>query len=237
MHSASLHSNHKNKAAMTRLEKLQWLIAWFEARRSELPTQPAMVDAIKQNREVEDVVRDLYFALYNKPLSGCSSCLSDALILILNSEKRMKQINACRFKLKTGVLLQDSKGILPDATVANLTDEIAIAYLRDNANRRAMFEVVPDDLDALLAQAPEKVAEQDEKKPATGDEKPEGEQVPTEEEKAQENANNAEEGAELTAEKVKAMSYNELKAEAAKRGMKVVGVKKDELIDALLATL
>ena len=58
----------------------------------------------------------------------------------------------CKFKLKSGVLLIDATGRLPEATAANLTDEIAIAYLRDNIKRADMFEVLPENLEELLAE-------------------------------------------------------------------------------------
>ena len=58
----------------------------------------------------------------------------------------------CKFKLKSGVLLIDATGRLPEATAANLTDEIAIAYLRDNIKRADMFEELPDNLEELLAE-------------------------------------------------------------------------------------
>ena len=57
----------------------------------------------------------------------------------------------CKFKLKSGALLIDATGRLPEATAANLTDEIAIAYLRDNIKRADMFEELPDNLEELLA--------------------------------------------------------------------------------------
>ena len=57
----------------------------------------------------------------------------------------------CKFKLKSGVLLIDATGRLPEATAANLTDEIAIAYLRDNIKRADMFEELPENLEELLA--------------------------------------------------------------------------------------
>lgn len=230
---------------MNRLEKLQAVKAWFNDHRSELQTQPAMVDALRKDRTMENYVRDIYFAIHNKPLSGCSSCLADGLLEVIFSEDRMKEIVKCRFKLKNGVLLQDSKGVLPMATVANLTDEIAVAYLRDNIKRKDLFEEVPDNLDELLkgeTKEPAKPAEEPKpeegaKEPAHSDEKTEGEQVPTEEAKAPENGGNDGEGDTLTAEQVKAMTYNELKAEVAKRGIKAEGTKKADLLDALLETL
>lgn len=223
---------------MNRLEKLQAVKAWFNDHRSELQTQPAMVDALRKDRTMENYVRDIYFAIHNKPLSGCSSCLADGLLEVIFSEDRMKEIVKCRFKLKSGVLLQDSKGVLPMATVANLTDEIAVAYLRDNIKRKDLFEEVPDNLDELLkGSAPANKPKEGEKEGAQGDKDHETEQPTGGEEKAPESGGNDGEGDALTAEQVQAMTYNELKAEVAKRGIKAEGTKKADLLDALLATL
>lgn len=223
---------------MNRLEKLQAVKAWFNDHRSELQTQPAMVDALRKDRTMENYVRDIYFAIHNKPLSGCSSCLADGLLEVIFSEDRMKEIVKCRFKLKSGVLLQDSKGVLPMSTVANLTDEIAVAYLRDNIKRKDLFEEVPDNLDELLkGNAPADKPKEGEKEGAQGDKDHETKQPTSGEEKAPENGGNDGKDDTLTAEQVHAMTYNELKAEVAKRGIKAEGTKKADLLDALLATL
>lgn len=237
---------------LNRLEKLQAVKAWFNDHRSELQTQPAMVDALRKNRTMENYVRDIYFALYNKPLSGCSSCLADALLEVIFSEDRMKEIVSCRFKLKSGVLLRDSSNKLPMATVANLTDEIAIAYLRDNIARKKLFALLPENLDELLkgekpapeptkktkaekgnADAPEQGAETG----ADGKQTQETEQSTAKEEKASQNEENGEGKETLTAEQVKEMTYNELKAEVAKRGLKPAGKTKADLLDTLLASI
>lgn len=231
---------------MNRLQKFYKLQEWFNAHRSELNSQPAMVSAIRANREIEAIICDIYFSLYNKTLGGCGSCLADALIVILHEEERMKEIAQCHFKLKTGVLLQDSKGKLPMVTVANITDDLAIAYLRDNIARKRFFAEMPEDVDVLIAgkaiikenptPKPEEKPIDTPKNPADGEQKTEGEQVPTDGAKAPENRENGEEN-KLTAEAIKAMTYKELQAAGKERGIKVVGMSKDNLIDALLATL
>ena len=231
---------------MNRLQKFYKLQEWFNARRSELISQPAMVSAIRANHEIEAIICDLYFSLYNKTLGGCGSCLADALIVILHEEERMKEIANCHFKLKTGVLLQDSKGKLPMVTVANITDDLAIAYLRDNIARKRFFAEMPEDVDVLIAgkaiikenptPKPEEKPTDTPENPAEGEQKTEGEQVPTDGAKAPENGENGDEN-KLTAEAIQAMTYKELQAAAKAHGIKVIGMKKDDLVDALLATL
>lgn len=231
---------------MNRLQKFYKLQEWFNAHRSELNSQPAMVSAIRANREIEAIICDIYFSLYNKTLGGCGSCLADALIVILHEEERMKEIAQCHFKLKTGVLLQDSKGKLPMVTVANITDDLAIAYLRDNIARKRFFAEMPEDVDVLIAgkaiikenptPKPEEKPIDTPENPAQGEQKTEGEQVPTDGAKAPENGENGDEN-KLTAEAIQAMTYKELQAAAKAHGIKVIGTRKDDLIDALLATL
>lgn len=231
---------------MNRLQKFYKLQEWFNARRSELTSQPAMVSAIRADHEIEATICDLYFSLYNKTLGGCGSCLADALIVILHEEERMKEIANCHFKLKTGVLLQDSKGKLPMVTVANITDDLAIAYLRDNIARKRFFAEMPEDVDVLIAgkaiikenptPKPEEKPTDTPENPAEGEQKTEDEQVPTDGAKAPENGENGDEN-KLTAEAIQAMTYKELQAAAKAHGIKVIGMKKDDLVDALLATL
>lgn len=163
---------------MTRYERLIWLKEWYNDHRGELQTQPSMVAAIRANREVKHAIYDLYFALKNKTLGGCGSCEADALIFLLSkkTEDNMKKITECRFKLKQGVLLTDTHGNLPDATCANLTDEVAIAYLKDNPARARFFAEIPEDLNDEEATDEETEAEA-EKSHENSTEAPEVEQA------------------------------------------------------------
>lgn len=134
---------------MNRYEKLLWLKQWYNDHRGGWTNQPSMVNSIRADRQARDIIYDLYFALTNKTLGGCGSCESDALLFLMSksAEKQIQAIMECRFKLKQGVLLTDPKRLLPNATIANLTDEIAIGYLKDNPLRADLFEVIPEDWD------------------------------------------------------------------------------------------
>ena len=137
---------------MNDLERLIWLKNWYLDRKAELQSQPSIIKAIKGDAKVERAITDLYFRLFNRPLRGCGSCLADALTeLLYYSKRNMESIIECRFKLKAGVLLADSRNILPMATSGNLTDEIAIAYIADNPARKNLFSVLPSDIDDLVA--------------------------------------------------------------------------------------
>lgn len=119
-----------------------------------------MVDAIRKNSNIENDIRDLYLVLFQKTLGGCGSCLADALIVLYTyPESKIKQIMECKFKLRAGALLIDATSQLPNVTAANLTDDLAIAYLRDNIKRKDMFEVLPDNLEELLNGGAQKKAQ------------------------------------------------------------------------------
>lgn len=138
---------------MTTIEAYKWLMEWYNERKADLQSQPALVAAIKADARVENTVRVLYQQLFTKILSGCGSCLADGFAEIRHvTEDQINAIMECKFKLKDGVVLFSNK--LRPATNANLTDELAIAYIRENNARVAMFVTLPDNLDELLAEKP-----------------------------------------------------------------------------------
>ena len=145
---------------MSIIEKYDAIIEWINLNRSGFKTQTEVIEAIRKNSHIEGYIRELSLILFQHTLGTCGNCLADALIAIRKYPRaKLQQIMNCKFKLKSGVLLIDATGRLPEATAANLTDEIAIAYLRDNIKRADMFEELPDNLEELLAE--EKKAEGD----------------------------------------------------------------------------
>lgn len=179
---------------MTRIEKYEWLKAWFTDHREAMESQPSMVALIRANSTARNYIHDLYFALLNKTLAGCSQCEADALLFLMmkKTEETMKKIVECRFKLKQGVLLQGAKG-LPMVTCANLTDELAIAYLKDNPKRADKFAFIPDDWDAEETEQTAESAETAQIAPENGAEV----EVNADAEKGAENENNAENSAPI----------------------------------------
>ena len=159
---------------MSIIEKYDDIISWINLNRSGFKTQTEVIEAIRKNSRIEGYIRELSLILFQHTLGTCGNCLADALIAIRKYPRaKLEQIMNCKFKLKSGVLLIDATGRLPEATAANLTDEIAIAYLRDNINRADMFEELPDNLDELLAE--EEKAEGD-GGVSNGSDKPKGEE-------------------------------------------------------------
>ena len=138
---------------MSIIEKYDAIIEWINLNRSGFKTQTEVIEAIRKNSRIEGYIRELSLILFQHTLGTCGNCLADAMIAIRKYPRaKLEQIMNCKFKLKSGVLLIDATGRLPEATAANLTDEIAIAYLRDNIKRADMFEELPDNLEELLAE-------------------------------------------------------------------------------------
>ena len=138
---------------MSIIEKYDAIISWINLNRSGFKTQTEVIEAIRKCIRIEGYIRELSLILFQHTLGTCGNCLADALIAIRKYPRaKLQQIMNCKFKLKSGALLIDATGRLPEATAANLTDEIAIAYLRDNIKRADMFEELPDNLEELLAE-------------------------------------------------------------------------------------
>lgn len=138
---------------MTIIDKYDAIIEWINLNRSGFKTQTEVIEAIRKNSCIEGYIRELSLILFQHTLGTCGNCLADALIAIRKYPRaKLEQIMNCKFKLKSGALLIDATGRLQEATAANLTDEIAIAYLRDNIKRADMFEELPENLEELLAE-------------------------------------------------------------------------------------
>lgn len=138
---------------MSIIDKYDAIISWINLNRSGFKTQTEVIEAIRKCSRIEGYIRELSLILFQHSLGTCGNCLADALIAIRKYPRaKLEQIMNCKFKLKSGVLLIDATGRLPEATAANLTDEIAIAYLRDNIKRADMFEELPENLEELLSE-------------------------------------------------------------------------------------
>lgn len=138
---------------MSIIEKYDAIIEWINLNRSGFNTQTEVIEAIRKCSSIEGYIRELSLILFQHTLGTCGNCLADAMIAIRKYPRaKLEQIMNCKFKLKSGVLLIDATGRMPEATAANLTDEIAIAYLRDNIKRADMFDELPENFEELLAE-------------------------------------------------------------------------------------
>jgi hypothetical protein len=215
-------------------EKYQWLKSWYNENKARLQSQPALVAAIKADNNVENMVRVLYRQLFIKTLSGCGSCLADGFAEIMAvKESKIIAIMERHFELKDGELLISPK--LQPATNANLTDALAIAYLKDNPKRKSMFAVMPKNVDELIGikSAPADAAPADANPaPAESTSAPADTEQPQDGEKAPEGEKIA-----LTEEDINKMSYQEMKVAVKEAGIEVENQQAATLKAALLANI
>lgn len=111
----------------------------------------------------EGVIRQLYFQVFRRTLRqcNCKDILTDALIELKVYFKHHQTIPAmAKYQLKNGALIF-VKG--QHYTNANLTDEVAKAYLNEFPQRASLFAVIPSEPEP--EPAPEVVEEVAEEKP------------------------------------------------------------------------
>jgi hypothetical protein len=106
-------------------------------------------EALKKDDTLRKEVHALGKHFLGRIISGCSNCLFDAYIQLIN----FKVMEEKKFQVKRGVILYDP--ISQDAgkilTAANCTDELALYHLKNNPDARRYFSVLPDDVDELLS--------------------------------------------------------------------------------------
>ena len=110
---------------------------------------------LKTNKALRKEIEQLSKVFLYKEVRGCGNCYADAYLELtsLNLEKVKKSME-CKFKLRKGALLRDviNHDMKLLCTQANITDELALYHLRTNPNCKKFFELLPDNLDELLAQ-------------------------------------------------------------------------------------
>ena len=98
------------------------------------------------------VVFETYYKLFGEVCTGCPTKISGYIKRIKNFKKTetMSQTKKSNFVLR-GMSLIIVPGTSKAYSNASLTDEIAIAFIKKNPNRKALFSKVPDNLDELLS--------------------------------------------------------------------------------------
>lgn len=89
-----------------------------------------------EQQEVREL--SMRFLGCNVPNCNCRNVYSDYLFLILNKLNNMKEIIKCNYKLKPGVLIHVGGEAYSNA---NLTDDVAAAYLEKYTNTTYFAEV------------------------------------------------------------------------------------------------
>lgn len=82
--------------------------------------------------------------------TSCSRCYADAFIEMYTTFKKHGLRPMPNFKLKRGIVVK-SASYAEVITNSNLTDEMAVKWLKDNPKRIDLFEVYPADWEALIA--------------------------------------------------------------------------------------
>lgn len=82
--------------------------------------------------------------------TNCGRCYEDAFIEMYVIFQKYGVRDMSNFKLKKGVVLR-SANFEESVTNDNITDDLAIKWLKDNPNRRSFFETVPSNLEDLLS--------------------------------------------------------------------------------------
>ena len=81
---------------------------------------------------------------------ACSTCKKKSTEIQI-SEEIVTQNNPCNFRLRSVIgVIQLSFGSGQFISNYNLTDELAVEFLRVNPNRISMFSVYPENLEELL---------------------------------------------------------------------------------------
>lgn len=115
------------------------------------------VDFIKETASDEliknhlKLVFETYYQLFGKVCTGCPAKIAGYIRSIKNYEeaKTMEAQTTAQFQLKDKAVI-----VVPGSNIAysnaNLTDTVAIAFLKKNINRMVLFKKLPEDLESLL---------------------------------------------------------------------------------------
>lgn len=103
-----------------------------------------------------------YHRLYGEVCTGCPAKITGYIKRIKNYQKteRMSSITNSGFALKDRSVI-----VMPGSNKAysnaNITDEVAIAFLKKNPNRKVLFSKVPHNLEQLMNPAGPKTTEKE----------------------------------------------------------------------------
>ncbi len=138
------HQNLRNKLTEADLETLQLI-------------RDTSTEVLFKNKDSKGVpflkhVFDLHLKLFGTSCSGCPGEIPGYIQKIknFNPEKKM-ETKDLKFKLHEEVIVP-VPGTSDVYSNANLTDEIAVKLIAENPNRKALFAILPDDVEDLIQQ-------------------------------------------------------------------------------------
>lgn len=104
---------------------------------------------------LKDVFK-VYHDLFGEVCTGCPTKIAGYIKRIKNYKKTKVMSKKSKFILKKGSQIIQ-KGSSKSYSNANLTDELAIEFLKKNPNRKVLFAKLPENVDELIASEDEKV--------------------------------------------------------------------------------
>jgi len=91
----------------------------------------------------------LYPLIFGEVCTGCPSKIPGYISKLKNFNSKKMESTKSNFQLKKGTIIPVF-GTSKSYSNQNLTDEVALEFLKGNLNRRKLFVKVPDNLDELL---------------------------------------------------------------------------------------
>ncbi len=105
-----------------------------------------LTNELSRNSGLKKEVQSLYSLIFGKQLTGCLSCVTDAVFEILN-KKNIMELKPKEYLLPAGALLHDvvnmdSKKAMSNA---NISEELALYHLATNPGCEKRFIRLPQD--------------------------------------------------------------------------------------------
>jgi hypothetical protein len=93
---------------------------------------------------------ELHYKIFGETCSSCPGKITGYIQKLKNYNTKIKMENTkSEFKLNEGVIIPVA-GTSDAYSNHNLTDEIAVQLLAQNANRKALFSKIPENVDTLI---------------------------------------------------------------------------------------
>ena len=100
-------------------------------------------------------IKSVYYDIMREELKKtCNNCYEDALTLLLLKLKNNNIMTKSNYRIVNGVVLRSST-IEVAMTNANITDELAEKFLKENPKRIKFFATYPDDWMQRISSEPE----------------------------------------------------------------------------------